>query len=89
MKKKKMPYINKETCAGCSVCVENCPMDCLSIEEPKFHGDIHTIACVDETKCIGCGMCAKACPIQAIDMRDGGKAVYTCLLYTSPSPRDS
>ena len=70
MKKKKMPYINKETCAGCSVCVENCPMDCLSIEEPKFHGDIHTIACVDETKCIGCGICEKTCTAGAVKVTD-------------------
>ena len=76
MKKKKTPYINEETCAGCSVCVVNCPMDCLSIEAPKFHGDINTIACLDETKCIGCGICAKVCPIEAIEMHKKGEVVY-------------
>ena len=76
MKKKKTPYINEAACAGCSVCVENCPMDCLSIEAPKFHGDIHTIASLDETKCIGCGICAKVCPIEAIEMHNKGEVVY-------------
>ena len=73
MKIKEKPYINPQTCAGCSVCVENCPMDCLKIEGPKYHGDIHTIACVETAKCIGCGICAKVCPIRAIEMRRGGE----------------
>lgn len=68
--KKNIPCIDKKTCAGCSVCVENCPMDCLAIEGPKFHGDIGTIAYLKETACcIGCGICAKVCPIEAIKMR--------------------
>jgi len=71
MKRKEVPYINPETCAGCSVCVENCPMDCLRIEEPAYHGDIHTKAVLDESKCIGCGLCAKVCPIRAIEMHRG------------------
>lgn len=70
MEKKKKPFIDAKECAGCSVCVENCPMDCLEIEGPKYHGDIHTIAKLTQEKlCIGCGMCAKACPIRAITMK--------------------
>lgn len=73
MKVKEKPYIHPETCAGCSVCAENCPMDCIQIEEPKFHGDIHTIARADLTKCIGCGICARVCPIAAVEMHRGGE----------------
>lgn len=70
MKEKKTPQIDEKTCAGCSVCVENCPVDCLMIEAPKFHGDIHTIAILAHKEaCIGCGMCAKVCPIRAITMK--------------------
>lgn len=70
MREKKKPSIDRSTCAGCSVCVENCPMDCLQIEKPKYHGDIHTIAYLaQEEQCIGCGICANACPIRAIIMR--------------------
>lgn len=70
MKEKKKPVIDKNTCAGCSVCVENCPMDCLKIEGPKFHGDIHTIAYLaNENECLGCGICASVCPIYAIVMK--------------------
>lgn len=74
MKVKEVPYINPDTCAGCSVCVENCPMDCLSIEAPKYHGDIHTKAVVNTEKCIGCGICAGVCPIRAIEMHRGKEA---------------
>lgn len=67
--KKKQPVIDKTACAGCSLCVENCPLDCLRIEAPKYHGDIHTIAYLAQPeRCVGCGICAKACPIQAITM---------------------
>lgn len=68
--KKEHPSIDSKTCAGCSVCVENCPMDCLKIEEAKFHGDIQTIAYLaNPNTCIGCGICAKVCPIRAIVMK--------------------
>ena len=73
MKKiREVPWIDEKECAGCSVCVENCPMDCISIGPPKFHGDIRTVAQADTTRCIGCGICAKACPIRAIEMRREG-----------------
>ncbi len=38
------PAIDMLRCAGCSVCVENCPADCLAITGPKAHGDIRTVA---------------------------------------------
>lgn len=70
MKEKKRPHIDEKTCAGCSLCVESCPVDCLKIREPEYHGDINTIAYLaEEEACIGCGTCEKVCPIAAIDMR--------------------
>ncbi len=75
MKQKEIPYINPADCAGCSVCVENCPMGCLRIEDPAYHGDIHTKAVLDESGCIGCGFCAKVCPIRAITMDRGKDSV--------------
>lgn len=70
MKEKMQPQVDEKMCAGCSVCVENCPMDCLKISEPRSHGDIDTIAYLaDAESCIGCGICEKVCPIAAITMR--------------------
>jgi len=66
---KKIPYIDYATCAGCSVCVENCPRECLKLAEPRFHGDIRVVAVVDNlSNCVGCGMCEKVCPINACVM---------------------
>lgn len=63
----KKPYIDRERCVGCSLCVENCPVDCLTIEDPDFHGDINTAAVLTlPEKCIGCKICAKVCPIEAV-----------------------
>lgn len=72
MKGKKYPLINKKICAGCSVCVENCPFDCLKIEEPKFLGDTETtVYLANRADCTGCGTCEKVCPIRAIKMKEG------------------
>ena len=56
-------------CVDCGVCGKICPKDCLEIEGPKFHGDIHTVARFAEGRekdCIGCGICGDVCPIEAI-----------------------
>ena len=72
------PAIDTLHCAGCSVCVANCPTDCLEITRPKRHGDIRTVAALARPEqCIGCGTCAKVCPIRAISMtRPGESAVF-------------
>ena len=67
----KKPIVDRDTCVGCSVCVENCPKNCLAIEDAKFHGDINTIAImVRENDCIGCRICESVCPIAAIHFED-------------------
>ena len=75
---RKHPEFDKASCAGCSVCVVNCPKDILRITEPSHHGSIHNVAYLTDPKaCIGCGICAKECPIGAIYMvEDGEKPVY-------------
>ena len=68
---KSKPYIDKSLCAACSLCIENCPFDCLKLSEPEFHGDIKIYAYLaNEDKCVGCGICAKNCPTRTIVMVD-------------------
>ena len=63
----KKPQIDPALCAACSVCVENCPKECLSISAPKYHGDITMVALLRAPEdCIGCGICADRCPVGAI-----------------------
>lgn len=68
---KNIPEIDYMKCTGCSLCVENCVKDNLTISEPKYHGDIstHTIL-ISEKNCSGCGVCADVCPIGAITMKE-------------------
>lgn len=69
VKIKDKPYIDAISCVGCSLCIENCPVDCLALSEPKYHGDTHTYAYAKyPQKCISCGICAKHCPIDVITM---------------------
>jgi len=72
------PVINTATCAGCSVCVENCPKRCLEISAPKFRGDIRTVAVLARpADCIACGKCESLCPIHAIELiKPGDEAAF-------------
>jgi formate hydrogenlyase subunit 6/NADH:ubiquinone oxidoreductase subunit I len=65
----KKPRVDTIVCAGCSLCIENCPENCLELSKPHFRGDIHTFAKLARPDdCIGCGICARSCPVAAIDM---------------------
>ena len=50
---------NKNSCCGCSSCVQACPKHCIKLEEDEqgFHYPI-----VDKSLCIDCGLCEKVCP---------------------------
>ena len=55
--------------------------------------EVQTVAVIDESRCIGCTLCIQACPVDAIlgankQMHTVIADACTCLLYTSPSPRD-
>lgn len=54
----KRPTISPKLCKGCNVCVRNCPMNAISIENGKFG----KAAKVDYTKCISCFKCVDSCP---------------------------
>ena len=53
-----MPFVKNELCVGCGVCVEECPLEAIHMEDG--------IAVVDQVKCTKCGKCINVCPAQAI-----------------------
>ena len=59
-----MPWVDKEKCTGCGICVEKCPVDAISIKQDK--------ADIDMNKCIRCGKCHNVCPQEAV-RHDGEK----------------
>ena len=53
-----MPWIDKNKCTGCGLCVSECPVNAISMKEGK--GEI------DMDKCIRCGKCHEVCPKEAV-----------------------
>ena len=50
--------INQQLCCGCSICVDTCPSDAISLYRGK--------AWISPIKCKACGRCVNACPQKAI-----------------------
>jgi Fe-S-cluster-containing dehydrogenase component len=51
---------NPDSCDGCSICIDRCPMDALTIENFK--------SVVDLDRCIGCGLCVTTCPTESLQL---------------------
>ncbi|MFX1492984.1 MAG: 4Fe-4S binding protein [Promethearchaeota archaeon] len=66
--------IDKDSCIGCGVCVEKCPVGAL-----ELNGDNKAERNPDW--CIGCGVCVHFCPENAISLKEGMRKVYV------PPPR--
>ncbi len=59
--------VDKKLCTTCSICVEACPFNALSIDETVI---------IDWDKCMGCGVCTGKCLNQAMSLvRDEGKGL--------------
>ena len=91
-----MTYIIAEPCVGLKdgACIDVCPVDCI------YEGD--DMMYINPEECIDCAACEPVCPVTAIFPEDTLPEEWnrfvplnydfdyanTCLLYTSPSPRD-
>ncbi len=49
----------RNTCTGCSTCMNVCPRNCITMEEDEYGVLIPSI---NEKKCINCNICIKKCP---------------------------
>lgn len=58
-----IPDIDVDLCTGCGKCVNVCPYEALSLDEPEG------TAKVVEVKCKGCGACSATCPVGAVQLR--------------------
>jgi len=53
-----MPWIDKDRCTGCRICVKECPADTIFMENKKAE--------IDMSGCIRCGICHGICPVNAV-----------------------
>lgn len=53
-----MPWINREKCAGCGICVDRCPSKAILMDDGK--AQIHM------EDCIRCGVCHAVCSMEAV-----------------------
>ena len=52
-----MPWIDKNRCDGCELCIEECPVGAIVMIEGKAE--------IEMEKCIRCGTCHEICPQNA------------------------
>ena len=54
-----MPWVNEEMCTACGQCVEECPVDAITLQD-------NDKASIDMDQCIRCGTCHDTCPEEAV-----------------------
>ncbi len=68
--------VNWDTCVGCGLCVEVCPLGAISLVEEE-----EKKACISEM-CVDCAACTKICPKGAIELsaepKEGGVRCTSC-----------
>jgi uncharacterized Fe-S center protein len=75
------PYIKKDMCQKCGICVEVCPLPDKALV--FVDGDKSKPPVYDYTKCIRCYCCQEMCPYKAIKTKTPiiGKVVYAIGLF--------
>ena len=60
-KPKSLAFIDENTCIGCTLCIQACPVDAI-VGAAK---QMHTIV---QAECTGCELCLAPCPVDCISM---------------------
>lgn len=61
-KPKAVAVIDEETCIGCTLCLQACPVDAILGAAKQMHTII-------ESECTGCELCIAPCPVDCIAMK--------------------
>ena len=60
-KPKLLAVIDEQTCIGCTLCIQACPVDAIVGAAKQMHTVIGA-------ECTGCELCVAPCPVNCIDM---------------------
>jgi len=55
------PFVDKQKCTGCGICIEFCPTDAIIKKAGKAFISI---------ECVECGACVAECPEEAIMLEE-------------------
>ncbi len=69
-KPKSVAIIDENTCIGCTLCIQACPVDAISGAAKQMHTII-------ESECTGCELCVPPCPVDCITMVPIGENITT------------
>lgn len=61
-KPKQVAIIDEQTCIGCTLCIQACPVDAIVGAAKQMHTII-------EPLCTGCELCVPPCPVECIHMQ--------------------
>jgi electron transport complex protein RnfB len=59
---KTVVYIDEDTCIGCTLCIQACPVDAILGAAKHMHTVI-------ESECTGCDLCIPPCPVDCIHIK--------------------
>ena len=62
-KEKQVAIIDEQTCIGCTLCIQACPVDAIVGAAKQMHTII-------ASECTGCEKCLEPCPVDCITMID-------------------
>lgn len=69
---RKYPVFQISGCINCGICVQACPVSCLSLSIIAMQGKyMNRFPELTSNKCLGCGICASSCPMDCICMVEG------------------
>ncbi len=77
-KPRSVAVIDEQTCIGCTLCIQACPVDAI-LGAPK---QMHTVIA---RECTGCELCVAPCPVDCISMVALKETLAT---WRWPLPRD-
>ncbi|AHE97622.1 electron transport complex subunit RsxB [Thioalkalivibrio paradoxus] len=60
-REKAVAVIDENTCIGCTLCIQACPVDAIVGAAKQMHTVI-------ESECTGCELCLEPCPVDCIEM---------------------